>query len=177
MSGAALDLFDRREREVYTECRRRSDAFFSEAASVYDHRFWAVRASGSRDGGELRAPQSDAALVAAPAVRAAFDELRRAPSVRLRPTTRLRVESAPTIEGREVVMRDAVLLPAVDAPLRFAAGVNLPALVNLTRHCDDIAALIPAYQATVGRVSVQELLTGVSLLIAHRALINEGSAS
>ena len=106
------------------------------------------------------------------------DDLRHAPSVRLRPAARVRFEPAATIEGREVVMRDALVLPGLDAPLRFVAGVDLPALVALARQCGDMSSLIAAYRSRVGAIPVEELLTGLSLLVARHALItiNEDSS-
>ena len=97
--------------------------------------------------------------------------------MRLRPAARVRFEPAATIEGREVVMRDALVLPGLDAPLRFVAGVDLPALVALTRECGDMSSLIAAYRSQFGAIPVQDLLTGLSLLVAHRALINESNVS
>src|SRR5262249_24728365 len=44
LAAAALDLFNRRERQVYAECLRRSTAFFREAAAAYGSPFWEVRA-------------------------------------------------------------------------------------------------------------------------------------
>ena len=75
-------------------------------------------------------------------------------------------------------MRDALVLSSVDAPVRFAAGVDLPALVGLVRECGgEMSSLIAAYRSRVAAIPVEGLLTGVSLLVAHRALVNEGSAS
>jgi hypothetical protein len=74
-------------------------------------------------------------------------------------------------------MRDALVLPGVAAPLRFAAGVNLPAVVGLAGDGCEMSALISAYQSKFGPVPLEGLLTGVSLLVARHALINEGFAS
>jgi len=60
--------------------------------------------------------------------------------------------------------------------MRFAAGVNLPALVRLARQCDQVSALISAYHSEIGPVPVQGLLTGLSLLVARHALIDEDSS-
>jgi len=76
-----------------------------------------------------------------------------------------------------VVMRDALVMPGVDAPLRFAAGVDLPALARLAGAGRDVPELIAAYHAQVGPVPVSGLLTGLSLLVARRALVAEGSPS
>jgi len=175
MADAATDFYIRREADVYGTCCRMAHQFFAEAAAVHDDPFWAARAESTAGKSLGHMARSGEDLVRDPSVRAAFDQLRRAPLVRLRPTSALRIEQAPTIEGREVVMREALSLPDVDAPLRFAAGVDLPALVGLARECHEMSSLISAYHARVGPVPVRELLTGLSLLVAHRALIDEGA--
>ena len=182
MESAAMDFFVAREREVHAECRRMSARFFDDAAAAYDDRFWRARA-GSVNGeravpGEdgRPGPPVDVELARDPAVRRAFDRLRDASLGRLRPAASLRFEPAAAIEGREVVMRDALVLPDADAPMRFAAGVNLPALVRLARQCDQVSALISAYHSEIGPVPVQGLLTGLSLLVARHALIDEDSS-
>lgn len=176
MADAATDFYIKRESDVCADCQRISGRFFREAAAAYRHPFWLVRAESAActDGDDRRTAEE---LVRDPGVRAAFEELRRAPLVRLRPASGLKLEPTATIEGREVVMRDGLALPGVRAPLRFAAGINLPALVGLASHCDEMSSLISAYRAEVGPAPIQGLLTGVSLLVAHRRLINEGSAS
>jgi len=148
MTGASLDYFSDREHAIYTECRRRSAAFFREAAVAHADPFWSARADGlSQDTDERTATLvSEQTLASDPGVRAAFDTLRSAPRVRLRPATTMRVESVATIEGREVVMRDAVVLARAERPLRYAAGVDLPALAALTAECDDMSSLISSYQ-------------------------------
>jgi flavin-dependent dehydrogenase len=175
MSGASLAYFSEREHAIYTDCRRRSASFFREAAVAHADPFWSARADGlSR---EAEAPiENEQTLASDAAVRAAFDTLRSAPRVRLRPATTVRVEAVATIEGREVVMRDAVVLPRGHRPLRYAAGVDLPALVGLTAECDDMSSLISVYRSRIGPIPVEQLLTGVSLLVAERALVNESSA-
>jgi flavin-dependent dehydrogenase len=171
MAGAAIEFYVQRELEVHARCRRLSAPFFSEAAAAHDHPFWSARAASVS--GEV---SGDDEIAREPDVRLAFDQLRRAARIRLCPAPALRVEPTAAIEGREVVMRDALLLPGETTPLRFAGGVNLPRLVDLTRECHDVPALIDAYNAQVGPVPVQGLLAGLSLLLARHALINEGAA-
>lgn len=172
MAGAALDFYVRREREVDARCRRSSHAFFEEAAAAYADPFWSIRATCASVDAASPGEWNDAELARNPEVRSAFDRLRKAPRVRLRPAPALRFEPAAAIEGREVVMRDALLLPGDTMPLRFVGGVNLPMLVGLTRECHDMPALIAAYRAHVGPLPVQGLLAGLSLLVARHALIN-----
>ena len=178
LAGAAIDLYAKRERQVYADCMRRSRAFFAEAAGAYGTPFWSLRADqatvadhAADEGDEF----SDEALARDADVRLAFDQLRATEHVRLRPAASLRFEPVASIEGREVVMRDALVVPGLGAPLQFAAGVDLPALARLATGRDEVPALIAAYHAQVGPVPLTGLLTGLSLLVARHALVLEGS--
>jgi flavin-dependent dehydrogenase len=177
LTAAALDLYNRREHQVYADCMQRTSVFFAEATAVYGTPFWSARAASDATVADLgedpdapAAELSDAALARDPAVRLAFDRLRETADVRLRASEAVRFEPVATIEGREVVMRDALIVPGVDAPLQFAAGVNLPALARLAAACGEVPALIEAYQTEVGPVPVTGLLKGLSLLVARQAV-------
>ena len=180
-AGAALDLYNRRERQVHADCLRRSTAFFAEAAAAYGSSFWTARAETAQAGDALPAGAdgdwTDEALAQDAGVRDAFAFLRAADGVRLQPAAALRIEPVAAIEGREVVLRDALVVPGAEAPMRFAAGVDLPALAQLARAGRDVSALITAYHDAIGPVPVAGLLTGLSLLVARHALVTEGSPS
>ena len=79
-AGAARDLYDRRERQVYADCARRSAAFFSEAAAVHRTPFWSARAecAAADDDPDASGEWSDEALARDADVRRAFDVLRAA---------------------------------------------------------------------------------------------------
>ncbi|HKB10730.1 MAG TPA: tryptophan 7-halogenase [Vicinamibacterales bacterium] len=181
LAGAARDLYSRRERDVHAQSMRQSGAFFGEAASAYGSTFWSIRAEHARRA-DLRARDddpaqwSDEALAQDTGVRAAFEYLRGADGLRLRLSDSMRFESVAAIEGREVVLRDGIVLPGA-GPVPFAAGVDLPALARLARGGRDVPSLIAAYHAEVGNVPVSGLLTGLSLLVARRALVAEGTPS
>src|SRR5439155_22966251 len=49
MTGAAMDFYNGREREVYEDCRRLSNGFFREAAAAYVDPFWLARSSCDDD--------------------------------------------------------------------------------------------------------------------------------
>jgi hypothetical protein len=179
-AAPARAFYNQRERQVYAECMRRSAGFFSEAAAVYPSPFWSARAAAR--GAPESVPDvdgewTDEALARDAGVRRAFEYLRATERLRLRAASSLRVDSVPAIEGREVVLRDALVMPGTDAPLRFAAGIDLPALARLARTGGDVPALMAAYHAEVGPVPLSGLLTGLSLLVARHALVAEGFAS
>jgi flavin-dependent dehydrogenase len=164
MTSHALAFYAEREREIYAQCRELARQYFAEAAAAHRTPFWTTRArdlSRADSGAEDRG------------IHAAHERLRGGARVRLRPSAALRFLPAPDIEGREVVLRDAIVPPGSDTPLRFAAGVNLPALVRLVAGCDDVPAIFSAYHAHVGPAPLDSLITGLSLLVARHALILE----
>jgi flavin-dependent dehydrogenase len=181
-AAAARDLYSQREREVYADAMRQSGSFFAEAASVYASPFWSVRAGHTRAAGVAStsiagAEWTDEALGRDDDVLAAFEYLRRTDGVRLHLADTLRFEPVPAIEGREVVLRDGVVLPGTAGAVPFAAGVDLAALARLARGGRDVGSLIAAYQSEVARVPISGLLTGLSLLVSRRALVAEETPS
>jgi len=177
MAEPAIDLFVRRERAVYSDCLRRSAAFFAEASRAYGTPFWQVRAEAA----PAAVPEtdldtdetSDDTLRHDAAVSEAFERLRANGAVRVRPSSSIEFTSVPTIEGRHVVMREAVVVPGQAAPLHYAAGIDLARLTRIVSNGADVPAIIAAYQEAVGRVPMAGVLTGLSLLIARRALVAE----
>jgi flavin-dependent dehydrogenase len=179
LASAARDLYTQREREVHVQSMRRSGGFFAEAAAAYGTAFWSARAERTAHNARAAHPNdtiewSDEALARDAGVRAAFESLRAGEHVRLRISDTLRFAPVAAIEGREVVLRDGVVLPGA-GPVPFAAGVDLAALARLARGGCEVPALIAAYQDEVGRVPLAGLLTGLSLLVARRALVAEGT--
>lgn len=175
MTGPAIELHARREREVYNDCLRRSSAFFAEASAVYDTPFWSARAqrsivTGSSSTADLE-DASDDTLVGDESVRAAFDRLRADTIVRLRPAAALQFAPMPVIDGRIVVMRESLVVPGLAAPLQYAAGIDLARLARIVAGCDEVPAIIEAYRRDVGPAPVAGLLTGLSLLVARQALV------
>jgi flavin-dependent dehydrogenase len=164
MTSHALDFYARREREVFSECQAVARKFFCEAAAHHRTPFWTVRDERIGDSDHHEHGED---------VRRALDRLRSAGAAKLRPSPALRFETAPDIEGREVVLREAIVVPGWDRPLQFAAGVDLPALVRLAGNCRDVPGIFSSYHAHVGAAPIDCLVTGLSLLLARQALILE----
>jgi hypothetical protein len=176
MSAAACDLHVRREREVFGDCARRSSIFFGEASAAHHTAFWITRANacGAAAAGDVD-PGLDADLARDSELHTAFDRLRNSGAVRLRTASTLRFEPAATIEGRRIVIRDAIVVPGRGAPVQFAAGINLPVLARLAADGCEVPALIAAYQDHVGPAPIGGVLTGLSWLVARHALVAEES--
>lgn len=176
MTAAAVDLHIRRERQIVADYSRRSTTFFGEAAAAYHTPFWSTRANAC-DGTAAGVERDvDDDLAYDTELRRAFEHLRSSGTVRVRPASTLRLEPAAAIEGNRIVMREAIVVPGRETPMRFAAGVNLPALARLATDGREVPALLAAYQREVGPAALDGLLTGLSWLVARHALVAEDSA-
>jgi flavin-dependent dehydrogenase len=175
MESAACEFYDRRERQVWAGYQQHTAAFFRAAAGIYDHGFWSTRMAalaslpGAADG-----DLSDADLARDPGVRSAFERLRRMQACCLTPNTSLTFAKTGVIEGRLIVMREGVVVPGIEIPMRFAAGVNLPEVIRITAEGLDVSSLIESYQRRVGFINPRNLLAGLSLLVSRGLLITEG---
>jgi flavin-dependent dehydrogenase len=171
MQSAACEFYDRRERQVWADFQRHTAAFFREAACTYDHEFWSTRMAalaslpGAADG-----DLPDADLAGDPGVRSAFERLRRMQECRLKPGTSLAFAKTGVIEGSLIVMREAVVVPGIEMPMRFAAGVNLPEVIRIAGEGVDVSSLIETYQRRVGGINPRNLLAGVSFLVSRGLL-------
>ena len=169
MVGTASEFHDRRERQVFAEYARWSAEFFREAADVYGDPFWTARAEFGSSVATSTTP-SDFDLERDANVRITFERLRDAPNICLAPGPYLTFADAAVIEDREVVLREGVVVPGYETPLRFAAGVNLPELIRLAPECRDMPSLAEAYEQRVAPVDPRELLIGLSFLVTRGAL-------
>ena len=125
LAGAAADLYANRERQVYADCTRKARGRSSPRPPM---------STTIRSGPSARIPTaarmpataddeiSDDAISRDASVRRAFEQLRAAEHLRLRPSEALRFEQVPSIEGREVVMRDALVLPGLERAVAIHGG-------------------------------------------------------
>jgi hypothetical protein len=114
---------------------------------------------------------SDDDLIRAPDVQAAFDAIRRSPTIDLAPADDLRFVPQAVIRGREIVIEDAIALPTSRTTLRYLAGVDLVALVRIASAHRHVPDLYDAFCRAHAPVSMPALLAALSLLIANRILI------
>jgi len=158
MRGAALGFFDDRERQIYAEYLRRSAAWFRQASGRFAHPFWLDRAELAPD-----QPSWDAA--------GALEEIRREPAIRLRRADDVRLEPRPAIEGREVVLRAALVTPGLPAGLDYLQSVDLPRLVEIAPLHTRVPDLFEAYNRTCPPVALPQFLTALATLVARKILI------
>jgi flavin-dependent dehydrogenase len=170
MCDTAKEYHNRRERQVFGEYARWSAEFFRRAAQVYGDPFWTTRADFAMSVSARGGSPSDFDLARDANVKIAFERLRDAPNICLAPGPHLTYANAAVIEDREIVLREGIVVPGFDTPLRFAAGVNLPELIRLAPECRDMPSLAEAYERRVSAVDPRELLIGLSFLVTRGAL-------
>ncbi|HSC26509.1 MAG TPA: tryptophan 7-halogenase [Vicinamibacterales bacterium] len=167
MRDEALAFYDRRERAVYASCRRQSAAFAADAAAGARHPFWLARALASDDEDETL---DSAVLERHPRVLAAFDELRRRATVRLRRAPRVHTTRRPVIRGREIVTEEHLVLPECPEGIRYLRGVDLIGLMEAAPEQADVGALYDAYASRCGPIDLPDYLCALSALIAFGVL-------
>jgi flavin-dependent dehydrogenase len=157
--AAAIALFEQREQEMAATYAQESARYNADAAARFGTAFWERRleasSRGSADDSELRA---------------AFERLRTSRALSLRLAPGVELGRAPEVRGREVVLEDGLLSPALSAPVRYVRGVELPRLVRLAPEHGDVLQLLEAYNRGVARVALPELLGALSFAIAKRVL-------
>ena len=180
----AQDFHAARERQIWESYRRQTAAFFAQVSRRELHPFWSDRSdpAGSDPVGVGAAAEVEgrdelvAALRADPAVQAAFEALRRAPSIRLRPTPSLRMTTVPAVEGREIVAAPSFALDAGAAgsiAVRHLRGVDLPALLEMAGEHPQVPDLYAAYRRSRAPVELPDFLGALSVLLGKGLLRND----
>jgi flavin-dependent dehydrogenase len=177
MTAAALQLHDTREREAAAHYDRAAQRFHARAARAHPGAFWSARAAAAAspestpvDGTLAR---DSRALLADPAVRRAFAELRASDRVQLRSAPDVRRVQSPAVRGHEVVLEDRVTSPAAPHGLGMLRGVDLPALLESAARAGDVPDLMEAYTRRRGPIALPDFLAGVSVLLANGMLLND----
>ena len=173
LAEAARGLFEEHEQRVYEAFEAQAAGFFDEVAADETHPFWSGRAEAERD---LPGDPDVAAFRRDPEVLAAFEALRRSPSIRLAPGPDLQVVKAPAIGDRTVVMDDHLATPSLPQGLRYLRGVDLRRLVELAPAHDQVPDLFDAYNRSVSPVApvpLPDFLGALSVLLAKDLLRND----
>ncbi len=157
MGSTARDYFDRRERQIYASQLLQTEKHFRNAG------LWATASS---------APEtfySDAELSNA------FDELKRAPQIRLRRNTCVHRTHVPRISGNEIVWGEGLAAPGVPAEIEYLHGVHLWTLAEMAEGFCEISDLYAAYNQACVPVALPNFLSALSVLVAKNVLRNEGA--
>ena len=168
-----------REQEMWSAYRRQAAAFFAQVSRSELHPFWSDRADPvGVEGAADRSGAADAveAFRRDPAVREAFETLRRAPSIRLRPTRAARTTTAPAVVGREIVPDASLSIEtgeAGTAAIRYLRGVDLPALVDMADRRTQVPDLYEAYGRSHPPVELADFLGALAVLLGKGLLRND----
>lgn len=183
LAGVALEVFDQREREMHAAIERQSARFFAEAADRHVHPFWTDRAETGLPGAAPLPPPEPSvdALRRDPGVLAAFEALRRAPTLRVRRGGRVEVVRRPAITARRIVLEDRLAVPGwpdADAGrgLRFLREIDLVRVVELAPLHRQVPDLFEAYNRVCPPAPLPDFLGALSVLLAKGALEAVGDA-
>ncbi|MSO34832.1 MAG: hypothetical protein EXQ50_08790 [Acidobacteria bacterium] len=158
MRPHALAFFSQREHEIEQHYSRMSRLFLAEAAPTHPHAFWRDRSDS---------PAAPAAVDAA-AVRAAFEQLRAAPGIRLSPGD-ARIEQRPCVRGHEIVLEPGLVTG--DESIRFVSGIDVVALRALGPRFSQVPDLFEAYCRAHGDVPLPDFLLALATAVAQRWLV------
>jgi len=201
-TNIALDFFSSWERQVYSTHLRQTRDFARRAHAQHPSAFWAARgevvavavagaAVGAIDSAMAMngdaVPDADQPpplavdqvaieqmLMRDPGVQNAFDAFKQSSSLQLAWAESIRFEKRALIRDREIVLEDAVPLPAARTCLRYFGGVDLLKLGEMACAHRQVPELYEAYCRTHMPVSLQHLLGGLSLLVANGVLTQRG---
>ncbi len=163
MQEHALAYYEDRERLVFEGYQHQAAAWSRAAATEELQPFWGTR--GEWEEGRARRFTAEGA-------RAALEDLRRRPEVRLRLADGVERRKCAGIEGREVVLRRALSVPGSDEVLDFLANIEVCRLAELAPFYQQLPDLFEAYNRASGPVELPCFLTALSTLLACGILIN-----
>jgi hypothetical protein len=164
MVRAAFEFFSAREKEIYTAFRALTERFLADAAANYDHPFWSDRTD------PVTEPDDDA-------LRAAFDWLRSAGSIRLRAGPNVTIEQRPAVSGNEIVLESRLVSGAGGEGVRYAFDVDVVALVDLGPRFAQVPDLFDAYNQRLAPVPLPQFLSALAMAIAKGWLVDSRGAS
>jgi hypothetical protein len=159
MRDAALRFYDDRERRIYEGYLKQTRGW--SRAVLGEERFWATRSDVEEATPE---PEPDR-------LHAALRDLRARQSIRLRRGEGVERRQKARIEGREVVLGDALAAPGSGEALDFVANVNVSRLVEIAPQHWQVPDLFEAYNRAAAPVELPHFLTALSTLLASGILI------
>jgi flavin-dependent dehydrogenase len=167
LASTALDYFDARERQVYSDQMRQTAVHFRTVASREMHPFWTQRSE---------APPETAFCTESELSRA-LDELKCAQSIRLKRAPCARARRVPRVRGREIVLDDALAAPQLPLGIEYLRGVDLWMLAQMAENFSQVPDLYAAYNRACPEVALPNFLSALSVLLAKGVLRNEGVAT
>jgi hypothetical protein len=168
---SALDLYERREREVYQTLRRRFAELSRDTAGITRTDFWRARSAGEHgvevgDDGE----PDFTAFRRDPDVLAALEAMRQRPSVALRPSSGLHRVQRPTVRGDRVALEEHLVVPAFRDGIRYIRNIDLATIVSLAPAYDQVPDLFAAYNRAAAPVALADFLGALSVAVGKGIL-------
>ena len=174
MERMAQEFHEVRERRVYASYALQAAEVFRAAGEDHRHAFWARRGrldQDQEDFDEDGEPNVER-LKRDPEVLAAFDRLRRSPSIDLAPGDQLEVLERPTIIENEVALEERLSTPAVPSGLRYLRGIDVRRLLEISGHHSRVPDLFEAYCRIDKPVILPDFIGTLSVLLARGILVN-----
>ncbi len=166
----ALAYFEARETRMYESLRRLTREHLAAASAGHAEAFWQDRAP-SIDIDEPAVTMDGAA--GRERVRAAYQEMRRAPTLRLRLAPRARIVTSGAIEGCEIVAKRALLAEDADGPVLYIGEVDVVTLCDIAGGATDAGVMFDEYCRRAGPVDLPRFLEALATAIACGWLVEE----
>ena len=165
MQAHALAFFSDREADIALALAKASRRFLTEAAPSHRHPFWSDRADeGSIDGGTVDDRDGEV-------VRAAFEQLRRAPAINLRQNPALLIEPRPAVSGNEIVFEPRIVTADDPSGVRHVRDVDLLTLIELAPSCTQVPDLFEAYGRRSSPAPLPDFLFALATAVARGWLV------
>lgn len=162
--GLALSYFDARERSMYQALRRLTSEHLTAASAGHAEAFWQDR-SHALDVVEPTTTIASADDV--PHVRAVYEQVRSAPSLMLRLSTRVQIVMSGALEGGEIVPKPSLIVPTAQHPLSFIGEVDAVTLCKVACETSDVGVMFDRYCRRAGPVGLPQFLLGLSTALAR----------
>lgn len=171
----AMDLFARRERQMYASYFQRSCDYAKEAAGRHHSGFWSARAEAVLPIDQRCASPGE--VTDRTLVQAAFERLKASPVMDLRVSDRIALVPYGVVRGHEIVVEEAYFIEESAEHLRFVADVDVVTLAGMASEFRHVAELYAAYADRFGPVALPNLLKALSVLLAQGVLIDRVQTS
>jgi flavin-dependent dehydrogenase len=167
-ADAAVELFTERELAMYDHLRRGFTSLSREAAEAHETPFWSVRADSDpafwSDEWDVNALRQD------DRVRAAFEDLKRRASLRLRPSDTLQVVPRAVVRGHRIALEDHLATPSSPRGIRYCRNIDLVLLARLAPQFEQVPDLYDAYNRAAPRAPLPDFLGALSALVGFGML-------
>lgn len=176
IAPSALQLFDARERQMYSALQRASAELAQDAAAASPGEFWSGRIAVASDT-ELASEPDAAALRQDADVLRAFHELRARPTLQLRQAPGVHRDRRPLVRGNRVVAEEHLIVRGFPEGMRYVRNVDLVRVMELAPQHHQVPDLFDAYNRAAPPVPLPDFLGALSLLIGKGILEWEGQVA